>query len=121
MPRRELFVFHVQLFVGRERVPGRREEALHHVRAFEVPEGEDEAFLEGWERAREFLSRQEGYLSTRLHRSLTPTADFRYVNVALWQSAQLFQAATSQPEFRDAAVPFRFHVSLYQVVRDDER
>jgi heme-degrading monooxygenase HmoA len=91
------------------------------INAFEVPVGEDEAFLQGWERSRDFLSRQEGYISTRLHRSLSPSADFRYVNVALWQSAQLFQAATSQPEFRDAPVPFPFHASLYEVVREDER
>lgn len=91
------------------------------INAFEVPGGEDEAFLEGWERAREFLSRQEGYLSTKLHRSLSPTADFRFVNIALWESAQAFQAATSQPESRNAAVPYPFHAALYEVAREDER
>jgi heme-degrading monooxygenase HmoA len=91
------------------------------INAFEVPEGEDEAFLQGWERAREFISTQEGYLSTTLHRSLSPTADFRYVNVALWESEQAFRDATSQPEFRNAPVPFPFHASLYEVVREDER
>lgn len=90
------------------------------INAFEVPEGADDAFLQGWERTREFLSTQEGYLSTRLHRSLAPDADFRFVNVALWQSAQLFQAATSEPEFRNAPVPFPFHASLYEVMREDE-
>jgi heme-degrading monooxygenase HmoA len=96
-------------------------EAVVLINAFEVPEGEDDTFLQGWERAREFLSKQDGYLSTRLHRSLSPGADFRFVNVALWQSAQAFQAATSQPEFRAAPVPFRFHASLYEVVREDTR
>jgi heme-degrading monooxygenase HmoA len=91
------------------------------INAFEVPVGVDEAFLQGWERAREFLSAQEGYLSTRLHRSLSPDADFRFVNVALWQSEQAFRDATSRPEFRNAPVPFRFHASLYEVVREDER
>jgi heme-degrading monooxygenase HmoA len=91
------------------------------INAFEVPEGKDEAFLQGWERTREFLGTQEGYLSTRLHRSLSPTADVRFVNVALWESAQAFRAATSQPEFRNASVPFPFHASLYEVVREDER
>jgi heme-degrading monooxygenase HmoA len=75
-------------------------EAVVLINAFEVPEGEDGAFLQDWERACESLSRQEGYVSTRLHRSLSPQADFRFVNVALWQSAQAFQAATSQREFR---------------------
>jgi len=91
------------------------------INAFEVPGGEDEAFLQGWEHTREFLSTQEGYLSTRLHRSLSPEADFRFVNFALWESEQAFRDATSQPEFRNAPVPFPFHASLYEVVREDER
>ena len=90
------------------------------INAFEVPEGDDEAFLEAWERARAFLSTQPGYLSTRLHRSLSPGAEFRFVNVALWQSPQAFQVSTSQPEFRNAPVPFPFHASLYEVVREDK-
>jgi heme oxygenase (mycobilin-producing) len=90
------------------------------INAFEVPAGADEGFLAGWERQREFLRAQEGYLSTRLHRSLSPDADFRFVNVALWQSARAFRDATSPPEFRAAPVPFRFHASLYEVVREDE-
>jgi heme oxygenase (mycobilin-producing) len=91
------------------------------INAFEVPEGEDDAFLAGWERQREFLGAQEGYRSTRLHRSLSPNANFRFVNVARWESQQAFRDATSQPEFRNAPVPFTFHASLYEVVREDER
>jgi heme-degrading monooxygenase HmoA len=91
------------------------------INAFEVPEGEDETFLQGWERTRELLSTQEGYLSTRLRRSLAPDADFRFVNVARWKSEQAFRDATSQPQFRNATVPFPFHASLYEVVREDER
>jgi len=87
------------------------------INAFEVPEGSDEAFLQAWARARAFLSTQHGYLSTRLHRSIAPGADFRFVNVALWQSPQDFRAATSRPEFAHASIPFPFHASLYEVVQ----
>ena len=48
------------------------------INVFEVPEGDDETFLDAWERSRAFLSTQEGYLSTRLHRSLSTSADFRF-------------------------------------------
>jgi heme oxygenase (mycobilin-producing) len=89
------------------------------INAFEVPEGQDEAFLESWERARAFLATQPGYLSTGLHRSLSPRAEFRFVNVALWQSAQAFHAAISQPAFANAAFPFPAHASLYEVVHED--
>jgi heme-degrading monooxygenase HmoA len=91
------------------------------INAFEVPAEDDDGFLQGWERAQKFLSGQEGYISTRLHRSLSPAADFRFVNVALWESAQAFQAATSQPEFTNASVPYTFHASLYEIVRKDVR
>jgi heme oxygenase (mycobilin-producing) len=91
------------------------------INAFEVPDGEDRAFLEGWERARDFLGAQEGYLSSRLHRSITPAADFRFVNVARWLSPQAFRLATARPGFTNAPVPFPFHASLYEVVREDER
>ena len=91
------------------------------INAFEVPDGQEEEFLAAWERARAFLATQPGYLSTRPHRSLSPAADFRFVNVAVWQSPQAFQAATSQPGFAAAPVPFPFHASLYQVVHQDQR
>jgi heme oxygenase (mycobilin-producing) len=90
------------------------------INSFEVPAGEEEAFLRFWEANRDFLSKQEGYVSTRLHRSLAPDAEFRFVNVARWQSAQSFQKATSQPGFRAAASPYRFHAALYEVAIDDE-
>ncbi len=89
------------------------------INAFEVPDGQDEAFLAAWESARAFLATQPGYLSTRLHRSLSPAADFRFVNVAVWQSPQAFQAAVSQPGFTATLIPFASHPSLYQVVRED--
>jgi heme-degrading monooxygenase HmoA len=91
------------------------------INAFEVPAGADEAFLHAWERTRAFLATQEGYLSTRLHRSLSPTADFRFVNVAVWRSPAEFQAAICRPGFADVPVPFPAHPSLYQVVREDRR
>lgn len=89
------------------------------INAFEVPEGQDEQFLASWERSRDFLRAQPGYLSTQLHRSLAANADFRYVNVARWASAAAFRTATAQPEFRAQAPPYRFHAALYEVVRED--
>ena len=89
------------------------------INAFEVPAAADEHFLASWESGRDYLRTQPGYLSTRLHRSLSPTADFRFVNVALWRSVDDFLAATAKPEWRERANPYRFHPALYEVVRDD--
>jgi heme oxygenase (mycobilin-producing) len=72
-----------------------------------------------WEQTRQFLRDQPGYLATLLHRSLSPDADFRFVNIGRYQSPQAFQAAISQPGFQEAAaaIQHRAHPSLYQVVR----
>jgi heme oxygenase (mycobilin-producing) len=86
---------------------------------FEVPDGQDERFLTGWERIREALARQRGYLGTRLHRSLAP-ADFRFVDVTRWSSPLMFARALALEDVRQAieAMPFRSHPALYMVVGD---
>ncbi len=89
------------------------------INAFEVPAGKDEEFLQGWEAGRDFMQRQKGYVSTRLHSSLDPTAHFRFINVAEWETPGDFQAAFSHPEFVKLreATPFTHYPSLYEVIR----
>jgi heme oxygenase (mycobilin-producing) len=89
------------------------------INPFEVPDGEDERFLAGWDRARESLTQQRGYLGTRLRRSLGP-AGLRFVNVARWSSPLMFARALERPEFRQAAqaIPFPSHPALYLVIAD---
>jgi heme oxygenase (mycobilin-producing) len=84
------------------------------INPFEVPDDADERFLAGWDRARDVLAEQRGYLGTRLHRSVA--ADFRFVNVARWSSPLMFARAREDPRFREAAqaIPFPSHPALYQ-------
>ena len=89
------------------------------INPFEVPEGtDDDAFLQGWERAAQYMREQQGFVSTRLHRALAPDAPFRFINIAEWESPDDFQAAVTSPEFRELAQ----HgppgsPALYEVVR----
>jgi heme-degrading monooxygenase HmoA len=80
---------------------------------------EDQRFLTGWDRARDMLAAQPGYLGTRLHRSLGP-ADFRFVNIARWSTPLAFSNAVARPAFQQAAaaMPFVSHPALYEVIRD---
>jgi heme-degrading monooxygenase HmoA len=82
-----------------------------------VPAEADAAFLQGWNAARDVLAAQDGYLGTRLHRSLG-AADFRFVNVARWSSPLMFARAVKQSEFEQTsgAIPFARHPALYQAV-----
>jgi heme-degrading monooxygenase HmoA len=89
------------------------------INPFEVPPENEAEFLSGWETARDFMQRQKGYVSTRLHRSLDPTARFRFINVAEWESAADFQAALHHPELVQLrnVTPFVHYPALYAVIR----
>ncbi len=89
------------------------------INPFEVADGaNDEEFLRGWERAADYMRRQPGFVSTRLHRALAPDARFRFVNVAEWASPQDFQAAVTSEEFREIAKGAGpGSPALYEVVR----
>lgn len=54
------------------------------------------------EEARDYLRTQPGYIDTVLHQALTPDAEFQFVNVARWRTAEDFTAATRGPGFRES-------------------
>jgi heme oxygenase (mycobilin-producing) len=70
------------------------------INPFEVVPGQEEKCLKYWERAAAFLRTRPGYMSTRLHKALSPQARFLYINVAEWESAAHFKAAVGDPEFK---------------------
>jgi heme-degrading monooxygenase HmoA len=93
--------------------------AVTLINAFEVPPEADDAFIAGWERARDFLAARDAYEATALHRALRADVDFRFVNVALVESQEAWTAAVSDPGFPGAKLPFRGHLGLYDVMRED--
>jgi heme-degrading monooxygenase HmoA len=90
------------------------------INAFEVHLEEAERFIAAWEKARDYLQVQPGYIDTVLHQALGPDAEFRFVNVAHWASAADFHAATRSRDFRELAeglVGYHSHPALYHPVR----
>jgi heme-degrading monooxygenase HmoA len=101
-------------------MPDTNAEPVVLINAFEVPPERDEQFVREWERARGFLATQAGYIDTALHRSLAPNADFRYVNIARWQTPGDFQAAIQSEGFKrlwNESAQFPNHPALYHVIR----
>ena len=93
------------------------------INAFEVADGQIEDTIRFWEQARAFLKEQPGYISTRLHRALSPDAKFQLVNVAQWQSPEAFRAAIGEMRKSGLGSDMRgtvFHAALFQVIRTDE-
>jgi heme-degrading monooxygenase HmoA len=89
------------------------------INSFEVPEAEAETFITAWQQARDYLQAQPGYVDTALHQALTPGADFQFVNVARWRTAEDFMTAIQSPGFRQAAEDlggYQAHPALYKMV-----
>ena len=101
-------------------VPAKADVTLINV--FEVPPGEEETVVAAWEKARDFLARQPGYVSTALHRAATPGARFQLINIAKWESPDSFAAATARmrksgifPKIEGLGI----NPALYTIIRDD--
>jgi heme-degrading monooxygenase HmoA len=91
------------------------------INAFEVPGGEAEWFIAAWEKARDYLAAQPGYVDSALDQAVGPGADFLFVNIAHWRSADDFAAATRSQGFRESAAGlagYRSHPGLYGTVRN---
>lgn len=90
------------------------------INAFEVPGDQADQFIAAWEKTRDFLQSQPGYVDTALHQAVTPGTDFQFVNIARWQTAEAFMAATQSQGFRESAAGlagYRPHPGLYRIVR----
>jgi len=100
-------------------------EPVVFINAFTVPAGREQAFFALWREVNDYMRGQPGYISHRLHRSLSPDARFRFINVAVWQSPAHwerahddgFQALVRQPAWAE----FPPQPALYEVVHAGSR
>jgi heme-degrading monooxygenase HmoA len=95
-------------------------EAFILINTFEVQPVDDDEFVANWEVARGYLQEQPGYIDTALHQAVSPNAEFRFVNIAHWQSPQHFQEAVQSEGFRPPAGKlerFTSHPGLYRVLK----
>ena len=91
------------------------------INAFEVADDKQEEALAFWERVADFMRKQPGFISTRLHRAVVPWARFHLINIAEWQTAENFEAAINSEEFKRLTEPyaevFPHYPGLYEVIR----
>lgn len=71
------------------------------INVFELPADQVDTFAEGWRERERFMSTMPGFRDSTLHRAVSGDARFQVVNVAHWDSADAFRAATAHPEFRE--------------------
>ncbi len=97
-------------------------EEITLINPFEVPANKLDETIAFWEKARNFLQTQPGYISTSLHQSIADDARFQLINIAKWQSAEAFVAASRKMQ-AEAGLPRVEGLipspGLYTVIRED--
>ncbi|MES4784958.1 MAG: hypothetical protein C4294_03165, partial [Nitrospiraceae bacterium] len=63
------------------------------INVFSVPQGKEEEFYRWWIGVKENITKEPGFVSGELHRSLKPDARFNFINVAQWQDADRYWKA----------------------------
>ena len=94
------------------------------INVFEVPAERVDAFIDGWRERATLMSTKPGFLDTRLHRALSSQSRFQLVNVARWESREVFEAATADVGFQERIgaattaprVPVSANPGQYEVV-----
>ena len=92
------------------------------INVFEVPKGKEIEAIAMWEQARDFLKKQPGYITTKLHQSVDENARFALINIAEWKDEASFKKAQSKMR-AELKLPFieglRGNPTLYYGIRGD--
>ena len=73
-------------------VKGKTLMAVTFINAFTVPEDQDAAFQENWKKTSELFADTDGFIEVNLYQ-IIGSGEFRYITVALWESADALNAA----------------------------
>lgn len=98
------------------------DEAVTLINVFTVPADKVDESVRFWDAAARFMRRQPGYISTALHRSISPDASFMLINVAKWESVDAFRSASQALRAQSGIEPVEgltANPSLYDVIRSD--
>ena len=96
-------------------------ETVTLINPFKVPAGKLAESIEYWEAHRDFLQKEPGYISTKLHQSLQEDATYQLINVAIWESQEAFFNAVKKmrAELGTGGVEgLQGNPSLYEVIRE---
>ena len=95
--------------------------AVTLINVFSVPKGNEEEFMSWWQDARGSITKQTGFISGKFHRSIKPESKFNFINVALWESEDVYWKAyeksitpmkTKLQQLGVEMVPALYHVAF---------
>jgi heme oxygenase (mycobilin-producing) len=62
------------------------------INVFSVPKGKEDEFLKWWQDAKATITKQRGFISGKLYKSIKPDSKFNFINVAIWENEEDWEA-----------------------------
>jgi len=93
--------------------------AVTLINVFSVPQGQEDEFVKWWQGVKADITKQPGFISGKFHQSVKPDNRFNFINVALWESEDLYwkayekSAAPMKPKLQ--AMGVQMTPALYKV------
>ena len=85
------------------------------INIFSVPKATEKKFIESWHKTAAQMKQQPGFIDTKLHKNLEKNGEYRYINVAHWESAEAFRTAQSNVEIFEKQLDIKAIPDLYSV------
>ena len=63
------------------------------INVFSVPKGKEDEFVKWWQDVKANITKQQGFISGKFHKSIKPESKFNFINVAIWENEDLYWKA----------------------------
>ena len=63
------------------------------INVFSVPRAKEDEFVKWWKEVKENITKQEGFISGKFHKSIKPDSKFNFINVAIWENEDVYWKA----------------------------
>lgn len=67
--------------------------AVTLINVFTVPNGKEDEFVKWWEDVKGNITKQQGFIGGKFHKSIKSDSRFKFINVAIWENEDLYWKA----------------------------
>ena len=91
------------------------------INPFEIPQEQEDKYLMYLDEGYKIRKQQPGFISSRLHRAISPSVQFQFITVSEWQSLEHLQAALTSKDFKASVKPemrsLPHYPGIYKIIR----
>lgn len=73
------------------------------INVFSVPNGKEDEFVKWWQDVKHNITKQQGFMSGKFHKSIKSESKFNFINVAIWENEDPYWKA-----YEKSAAPMKW-------------